>query len=312
MGCFFGCFRANDKQDFPPPNSPHVVVDSAPVRKAKVSQNPLSDLLKSQEIEELSCHGKTIPPEIVDIQFHDEKTHMEVETGKQPVQPWSPVKLSVLEKGSDSFEETPTSCISDPPTSGRISISTTEKNTSTALVSSSFPDAHASHNWNAFDEPGYQRCSLQSHNNKPTSLPEDLKVQGSLSSWLKPVQNNKPVNKNFQDELGVGRNRTSADRPILGTVATYWNEEVESSAIPLKWWDGNGIPNSTNKYREDQKVSWHVTPFEERLEKALSEENSISQSRKHISGVHTDFEDEIDTAASRLQSLPHPKSVVSF
>lgn len=28
---------------------------------------------------------------------------------------------------------------------------------------------------------------------------------------------------------------------------------------------------------QDQKVSWHATPFEERLEKALSEESFISQ-----------------------------------
>jgi hypothetical protein len=28
---------------------------------------------------------------------------------------------------------------------------------------------------------------------------------------------------------------------------------------------------------QDQKVSWHATPFEERLEKALSEESVISQ-----------------------------------
>ncbi|KAL4575560.1 hypothetical protein LXL04_022407 [Taraxacum kok-saghyz] len=45
----------------------------------------------------------------------------------------------------------------------------------------------------------------------------------------------------------------------------HWNKKAS-------WWDGNGIPNTTNKYKEDQKVSWHATPFEERLEKALSEE----------------------------------------
>ena len=28
---------------------------------------------------------------------------------------------------------------------------------------------------------------------------------------------------------------------------------------------------------QDQKVSWHATPFEERLEKALSDESLISQ-----------------------------------
>lgn len=30
-------------------------------------------------------------------------------------------------------------------------------------------------------------------------------------------------------------------------------------------------------FLQDQKVSWHATPFEERLEKALSEESVITQ-----------------------------------
>ncbi|KAJ1703857.1 hypothetical protein LUZ63_003636 [Rhynchospora breviuscula] len=34
----------------------------------------------------------------------------------------------------------------------------------------------------------------------------------------------------------------------------------------------NGIPNTTTKYKEDQKVKWHSTPFEERLERILSDE----------------------------------------
>ncbi|OMO52116.1 hypothetical protein COLO4_37405 [Corchorus olitorius] len=63
--------------------------------------------------------------------------------------------------------------------------------------------------------------------------------------------------------------RTPVDRPIIRMVAAHWNED-ESSHISPKWWDGNGIPNSTKKYKEDQKVSWHATPFEERLKKALS------------------------------------------
>jgi len=30
-------------------------------------------------------------------------------------------------------------------------------------------------------------------------------------------------------------------------------------------------------FPQDQKVSWHATPFEERLEKALSEEKLLSE-----------------------------------
>ncbi|GMN54994.1 hypothetical protein TIFTF001_024109 [Ficus carica] len=112
---------------------------------------------------------------------------------------------------------------------------------------------------------------------KETSL-EEMKVEASLSSWLKPVQPNQ--GGNYQNFVGVSDRpraaRTPMDRPIIGMVAAHWNEE-EPSRISPKWWDGNGIPNSTNKYKEDQKVSWHATPFEERLEKALSEESFISQ-----------------------------------
>uniref|UniRef100_A0A7N0T2R3 Protein JASON n=1 Tax=Kalanchoe fedtschenkoi TaxID=63787 RepID=A0A7N0T2R3_KALFE len=310
MGCFFGCFRAKDRR------RPSPVVDTS--RKARISRNQLSDLFVSQEREEELASA--IQPQPLHAQCKEApETNKGVYSNKQPLEPTTPAKLAGLGKGFDSVEEeTPTSCISDLPTAGRNSVSATEKNnqcdsnTSTTLVSSGSPNAH---NWNGLAVSGNQRHPPQKHKNKPTPLQEDLEVQGSLSSWLKPVQHDKLRKKvNFKAELDTyGRSgSTPGDRPILGTVAAHWSQKVEPAPVPLKWWDGNGIPNSTNKYREDQKVSWHVTPFEERLEKALSEENSISQ-RKHISGTHMAFEDsEVDTAASQLQSLPQPKSVISF
>ncbi|MCO5553909.1 hypothetical protein L7F22_007435 [Adiantum nelumboides] len=60
------------------------------------------------------------------------------------------------------------------------------------------------------------------------------------------------------------------ERPILGTVAAHW-----SPITTRKWWDGKGIPNSTNKYQEDQKVNWHAVPFEERLEQALAKQDTV-------------------------------------
>ncbi|GFP92632.1 hypothetical protein PHJA_001407400 [Phtheirospermum japonicum] len=93
--------------------------------------------------------------------------------------------------------------------------------------------------------------------------------------------------------------RTPGDRPIMGLVAAHWNDDDLSRVSP-KWWDGNGIPNSTSKYKEDQKVSWHATPFEVRLEKALSEDT-----RKLISGtapVVYNENEESDTASSQVQS----------
>ncbi|XP_078153918.1 uncharacterized protein LOC144549031 [Carex rostrata] len=45
----------------------------------------------------------------------------------------------------------------------------------------------------------------------------------------------------------------------------------------------NGIPNTTTKYKEDQQVKWHATPFEERLERILSDE-TMPPPRELISG----------------------------
>ncbi|XP_057956362.1 protein JASON isoform X3 [Malania oleifera] len=150
---------------------------------------------------------------------------------------------------------------------------------------------------------------------RETSDMEELKVEASLSTWLKPppsIRDDKNRNCGGRSCKSPNFGKTPCDRPILGTVATHWNEE-DLSHITTKWWDGNGIPNSTNKYKEDQKVSWHATPFEERLEKALSEESLISQ-RRHggTPPLVFDENEECDTAVSQMQSLTNPKSVVSF
>ncbi|MCO5605076.1 hypothetical protein L7F22_059254 [Adiantum nelumboides] len=76
------------------------------------------------------------------------------------------------------------------------------------------------------------------------------------------------------------------DRPILGTVAAHWNS---SSSSTKKWWDGKGIPNSTNKYKEDQKVSWHATPFEVRLERAISKQGRMFQKKLFIGGAEMEI-----------------------
>ncbi|KAG8387146.1 hypothetical protein BUALT_Bualt03G0222900 [Buddleja alternifolia] len=148
------------------------------------------------------------------------------------------------------------------------------------------------------------------------SVGKEVENEASLSSWFKPASANKEGHNELFGSISgenVRCGRTPGDRPILGMVAAHWHDD-ETSHISPKWWDGNGIPNSTNKYKEDQKVSWHATPFEERLEKALSEETFISQ-RKPISGIppiEYNESEESDTALSHLQSSAHSKSVVSF
>ncbi|CAM0876539.1 unnamed protein product [Alopecurus aequalis] len=112
----------------------------------------------------------------------------------------------------------------------------------------------------------------------------------SLSEWLKPPNSRSSDTAKSSDD----------DRPIIGMVAAHWKSE-EPEVFTPQWWDGNGIPNSTNKYKEDQKVSWHAMSFEERLEKALSEEKLLSQ-RKCSTGNTSQFSgvegEESDTAAS--------------
>ncbi|KAI3730412.1 hypothetical protein L1987_61582 [Smallanthus sonchifolius] len=134
-------------------------------------------------------------------------------------------------------------------------------------------------NFSQLDTPIEEECTELSDKESPQSLvklqesstKKELNVCPTLSSWLPP----KSKHEDCIDQSLVGQ--TPGDRPILG-VASDWNAD-ETSFTP-KWGDGNGIPNTTNKYSEDQKVRWHATPFEERLEKALLEDKSISKMKR--------------------------------
>ncbi|CAL9123082.1 unnamed protein product [Musa textilis] len=130
------------------------------------------------------------------------------------------------------------------------------------------------------------------------SLKYPEQVVTSLSQWLKPPIKKDGPHDELHEKSRSGKS-SDADRPILGMVAAHWKDEEPEPKLSKRW-DGNGIPNSTNKYKEDQKVSWHATPFEERLEKALSDENFIPQRNLHH-GKLIELEGEgdlSDTAAS--------------
>ncbi|KAL3624636.1 hypothetical protein CASFOL_031304 [Castilleja foliolosa] len=135
-----------------------------------------------------------------------------------------------------------------------------------------------------------------------------LSVQKNEKSQLDDQNGNDEQFNSFPIE-NVHFRRTPGDRPIMGPLAAHWNDDNLSRVSP-ECWDGNGIPNSTSKYKEDQKVSWHATPFEVRLEKALSEDT-----RKPVSGtppVEYDETEESNTASSQVQSSDHLKSIISF
>ncbi|KAL1202086.1 Protein JASON [Cardamine amara subsp. amara] len=135
--------------------------------------------------------------------------------------------------------------------------------------------------------------------------------EASFSPWLNQI------NEDSNENIVVSNDRTPGlaaitpgDRPIIGLIAAQWIEN-EQSEISAKLWDGNGIPNSTTKYKEDQKVSWHATPFEVRLEKALSEEGGQSLSPQRKLEVMME-EVEEDSHISQLQHSVQPNSVASF
>ncbi|WOL09482.1 ABC transporter D family member 1-like [Canna indica] len=144
----------------------------------------------------------------------------------------------------------------------------------------SFPYIHRNHDGNLISS------TLKSmHKNTPCDLtplfdssdqvniePETPElIISNVSKWLKPepLYNEKGLIMHVPNNLGD-------DRPIIETIAAHWADTVPFPKSPM-FWGLNGIPNSTNKYKEDQKVSWHATPFEERLEKVLSDEKHLPQ-----------------------------------
>ena len=69
------------------------------------------------------------------------------------------------------------------------------------------------------------------------------KFEASFSPWLNPI--NKDCNERTPGVNAI----TPGDKPIIGLVAAHWDEDEETEILP-KWWDGNGIPNTTTKYKE--------------------------------------------------------------
>uniref|UniRef100_A0A0A9CD64 Protein JASON n=1 Tax=Arundo donax TaxID=35708 RepID=A0A0A9CD64_ARUDO len=96
----------------------------------------------------------------------------------------------------------------------------------------------------------------------------------SLSHWLKSsstdVGNRGAINCAAGDQ-SYDECSLLTERPSFTASDLNWDVENPTPMLP-KAWDGNGIPNTAARYKEDQKVSWHATPFEERLLKVLSEE----------------------------------------
>nr|CAD1834559.1 unnamed protein product [Ananas comosus var. bracteatus] len=142
-------------------------------------------------------------------------------------------------------------------------------------------------NANNNEEPLYansnNRAQQISHSKDEVIDTPNLLVP-SFSQWLKPT-----TLKDEKEDIMDIKESYDVDRPIIGIFDENWRDDGCTRESP-KCWDRNGIPNSTTKYKEDQKVSWHATPFEERLEKALSDEKLFPQ-RKQLGGRLIELEE---------------------
>ncbi|PUZ59558.1 hypothetical protein GQ55_4G051900 [Panicum hallii var. hallii] len=97
----------------------------------------------------------------------------------------------------------------------------------------------------------------------------------SLSHWVKTssttdVENQGDV-KGAAGDQSYDECSFPTERPGFNASDLGWDIENPTPRLP-KTWDANGIPNTITRYKEGQRVSWHTTPFEERLLKVLSDE----------------------------------------
>ncbi|XP_057861413.2 uncharacterized protein LOC131069851 [Cryptomeria japonica] len=127
----------------------------------------------------------------------------------------------------------------------------------------------------------------------PQNEAENWRSSASRSSPLKNYDERpilgalsiKNIKEASSDHISPRRSPSSKDlddRPIMGLVAAHWNDK--QSVSPSKWDDHKGgVANSTNKYKEDQKVSWDSTPFEVRLERALSNRKESDRHARKVS-----------------------------
>ncbi|XP_037461698.1 uncharacterized protein LOC119332637 [Triticum dicoccoides] len=155
----------------------------------------------------------------------------------------------------------------------------------------SFPSENASYQEKGSPPSEESKCQTRSPNlldggalSKSNS--DEKRAAMSLTHWLKPSSTdneNQGVVTSSASDQPRDENTLFTESPVF-TAASGMDADVDNPTPRFpKAWDGNGIPNTTTKYKEDQKVSWHATPFEERLLRVLSDEQPNAP-RKLIRG----------------------------
>lgn len=108
------------------------------------------------------------------------------------------------------------------------------------------PDSIIGSSEDHFDTPG----NSSGKDNKDI-VHKTVNGEGTLSAWLRPPPSG-TVNETKSGEILPTRilGLTPGSRPILGVLSASYLNRDKSSDVSTKCWDGNGIPNTTTKYKE--------------------------------------------------------------
>lgn len=88
---------------------------------------------------------------------------------------------------------------------------------------------------------------------KEFSYEHQPNVEESLSYWLKPASVTHDKRKGRMESTVIQIPhlcKTPAEKPIIGMISANCNENEDPQILSPKFWGGNGIPNSTKKYKE--------------------------------------------------------------
>ncbi|KAJ4762126.1 hypothetical protein LUZ62_072501 [Rhynchospora pubera] len=91
---------------------------------------------------------------------------------------------------------------------------------------------------------------------------------------------NKPVVVKENEVAGRGFSLRAESCEETPTILVSGSSEQLKTVTALR--GRNGIPNTTTKYKEDQRVKWHSTPFKERLERILSDEKMLPPRKPYL------------------------------
>ncbi|KAJ4814612.1 hypothetical protein LUZ62_027178 [Rhynchospora pubera] len=91
---------------------------------------------------------------------------------------------------------------------------------------------------------------------------------------------NKPVVEKENEVAGRGFSLRAESCEETPKILVSGSSEQLKTVTALR--GRNGIPNTTTKYKEDQRVKWHSTPFKERLERILSDEKMLPPRKPYL------------------------------